>query len=187
MTRVRVFALMLALLPATLAAQRGGGGRGSRSSGQSDASRSGSGNIEGIKLSNGDVEDISPIKLLIDKRKDLKLTDAQVKQFKGLENEMKKRNENLFKQLDSLRKAASISGRPTDDERSRMMSARRDVVDVVGNIRLSYNETLKQATPLLDDTQKPKADALVQQQNEEAEKMLREKLSSRGDRDPGSP
>ena len=159
MIRPRTAVLLLALVPATVAAQAAVGRGGSRMGGAGqDQSSRGSGGVE-LKLSNGDVEDMSPVKLLIDKRKDLKLSDAQVKQLKDLESEMKTRNENLFHQLDSLRKDMSSSTRGSEDGRTRAAYDREAVQGVVANIRLSYSETLKRVTPLLDDAQKTKADA----------------------------
>jgi len=137
-----------------------------------------------LRLSNGDVEEMSPIKRLIDKRKDLNLTGDQLKQFKDLESEMKLRNEHLFKQLDSLRKDMTFSGSPSDA--AKIASDRDAVTEVVGNIRLSYNETLKRAVERLDDTQKQKAEELVHQLNDEADKTLQEKLNGgRGDENGG--
>jgi hypothetical protein len=177
----RIAVLVLALVPATMAAQRGGGGRGGagRRGGDESSSRSAGSGVE-IKLSNGDVEEMSPIKLLIDKRKDLKLSDAQLKQLKDLESEMKTRNEHMFKMLDSLRKDISGPARPTEDDRGRVANDRQTAMDVVGNIRLSYNETLKRATELLDDTQKTQATALIQKLNDDADKTIMEKLAPRG-------
>jgi hypothetical protein len=174
----RVAVFILALVPATVAAQRGGGGRRGGMGSGDEGSRSNGTSL--LRLSNGDVEEMSPIKRLIDRRKDLQLSDAQVKQFKDLESEMKTRNEHLFKQLDSLRKDMTFSGAPTSDERAKIGNDRDAVTEVVGNIRLSYNETLKRAMERLDDTQKPKADALVQQLNADADKTIQEKLTGRG-------
>jgi hypothetical protein len=182
MFSTRVAVLVLALVPASVFAQRGGGGRGGRMGGGEEGGHGGGSSM--LRLSNGDVEEMSPIKRLIDKRKDLNLTGDQVKQFKDLESEMKTRNEHLFKQLDSLRKDMTFSGSPTEEERAKMANDRDAVTEVVGNIRLSYNETLKRAVEHLDDTQKQKADELVQQLNGEADKTLQEKLNAgRGGRD----
>jgi hypothetical protein len=145
----------------------------------------GGGASAGLQLSNGDVEEMSPIKRLIDKRKDLRLTDAQVKQFKDLEKEMKMRDEHWFHVLDSLRKDMTPSGGSSDDARARMVNDRAAVQETVGNIRLSYNETLKQAMLLLDDTQKQKANELVQQLNDEADETIQKKLEGRGERGDG--
>jgi hypothetical protein len=186
MRPVPVAVLAFVLVPAIASAQRGGGGMrgGGRTGGQDGMGRSG-GAGSALQLSNGDVEEMSPIKRLIDKRKELKLTDAQVKQFKDLEKEMKTRNEHLFHVLDSLRKDMT-DGSP-EEIRSRMGNDRAAVQDVVSNIRLSYNETLKQAMPLLDDTEKQKANELVEQLNDQADQTLQEKLEPRGSRgDDGS-
>ena len=183
MFSTRVAVLILALMPATVFAQRGGGGRGGGRTGGGDEGSQGGGSSM-LRLSNGDVEEMSPIKRLIDKRKDLNLTGDQLKQFKDLESEMKLRNENLFKQLDSLRKDMTFSGSPSDA--AKIASDRDAVTEVVGNIRLSYNETLKRAVERLDDTQKQKAEELVHQLNDEADKTLQEKLNGgRGDENGG--
>jgi hypothetical protein len=178
MFRVRTAVFVIALVPATLIAQRGGGGRGgSRMGGGDEGSRGGGQSL--LRLSNGDVEEMSPIKRLIDKRKDLKLSDAQVKQFKDLETEMKQRNEHMFKQLDSLRKDMTPGGTRAEGGFEKIANDRDAVTELVGNIRLSYNETLKRATELLDDTQKQKSAELVQQLNDEADKTLQDKLGGR--------
>src|SRR5262249_43885395 len=177
MRPVPVAVLAFVLVPAIASAQRAGGGRrgGGRTGGEEGMGRGGGGGSV-LQLSNGDVEEMSPIKRLIDKRKDLKLSDAQVKQFKDLEGEMKTRNEHLFKVLDSLRKDMTFSGAPTGDERAKIANDRDAVTDVVGNIRLSYNETLKRAMEHIDDAQKPQADELLKQLNDQADKTLQEKL-----------
>jgi hypothetical protein len=182
MIRIRAAVLAFALIPATVVAQRGGGMRGgSRTGGQEGMGR-GSGAGAALQLSNGDVEEMSPIKRLIDKRKDLKLSDPQIKQLKDLEKEMKTRNEHMFNVLDSLRKDISSSVRTSEEDRARMVNDRAAVQEVVGNIRLSYSETLKQAMALLDDAQKQKADELVQRLNDEADQTILEKLDVRGNR-----
>jgi hypothetical protein len=176
MINSRTAALVLALVPATLVAQRGGGSRGGSRTGRSDEGGSSASSM--LRLSNGDVEEMSPIKRLIDKRKELKLTDAQTKEFKDLESEMKQRNEHLFKVLDSLRKDMT-PGREGGLER--IANDREAVSDLVGNIRLSYNETLRRATERLDEPQKQTAAELVQKLNEDADKTLQDKLGGRGE------
>jgi hypothetical protein len=182
----RLAFLVLALVPAAVSAQRGMGGGGMRGGGGRSGGQEGShGGNSMLQLSNGDVEEMSPIKRLIDKRKDIKLTDDQVKQFKDLETEMKARNEHMFKQLDSLRKDMAFSGRPSDDEFTRIANDRQSVTDLVGNIRLSYNETLKRAMEKLDEGQKPKAQELVDQLNKDSDQTLEKKLNGGGERGNG--
>ena len=67
-----------------------------------------------------DLEDMSPLKLLIDKRKDLKLTDAQVSTFKDSEGKLKDKNAPLFKAVDSLvREMRPGSGHVGTEDRAR--------------------------------------------------------------------
>ena len=138
-------------------------------------------NSGGVKLSNRDVEDISPLKLLIDKRKDLNISDEVVKKLKDLENQLKETNRESFRALDSLRRLAQPPARePTDDDRARMMEARRMVMNVVTTIRANYDASLGQVLPRLDEGQRTKANELLDKQRKEAEEMLRDKLGERG-------
>jgi len=180
----RLAAFALVLIPAVASAQRGGG-RGSYG-GDKQANYDGMrGSASMLQLSNRDVEDISPIKLLIDKRKDLKLADDRVKQLKDLEGKLKDKNEPSFKALDSLRKVMKPSATPGEDDRTRMMAARSGVVSAVAEIRANYDASVKEVMPLLDETQQKTANDLLQKQSEDAEHMLAEKLNGRGGRGAG--
>jgi len=139
------------------------------------------GSGEGLKLSNRDVENISPLKLLIDKRKDLQLMDDQIAKLKELDGKLREKNQDSFKALDSLRRAAQPPAHdPNDDDRARMMSARRAAAATVATIRETYDAALKEAMPLLNDGQQKAAADLLDKQRSEAEQMLREKLGGRG-------
>jgi len=170
----------LLLVPALALAQRGGGGRvrGERTANWDSIA---SGDRRGLKLSNRDVENISPLKLLIDKRKDLKLSDDQVKSLKDIEAKLKETNKPSFQGLDSLRRLAQPPLHdPSDEERARMNEARRTVGAVVFTIRQNYDASLKEALPLLDDAQRATANELLEKQRQEAQEMLREKMGGRG-------
>jgi hypothetical protein len=182
MRHTKVALLSLILLPAVALAQRGGGGGGmSRQRGEKSTDWNSVENKGGIKLSNRDVENISPIKLLIDKKKDLKLSDEQVNKLKELEGKVKETNEPSFKALDSLRHAVQLrAGDTTDIGRDRMMSARQGVGAVVTTIRGNYDSSVKDAMAILDDSQKKTATELLNKQNQEADDMIREKLGGRG-------
>ena len=92
MRPTKVALLSLVLLPAVALAQRGGGGS-SRTRGEKSADWNSveNANKGAVKLSNRDLENISPIKLLIDKKKDLKLSDDQVNKLKELDGKLKER------------------------------------------------------------------------------------------------
>src|SRR5437867_644296 len=99
-----LIAALLVVFPTVASAQRGGGSRAAsgRDPTLMDNAQQGRGGV----VNNGQIEDLSPVKLLIDKRKDLQLRDEQVKQIKDVESKMKKTNEPLFHALDSLRNEA---------------------------------------------------------------------------------
>ena len=182
-----VFAALL-LVPAVAAAQRGGGGgaggtseASSRRDSRAHFDEVEKGTKPGLQLSNGDLEDISPIKLLVDKRKALKLSDDQTRQIKEIDGTLKAKNAPLFKTMDSLRiELKPRSGTPNEADRLRMTMARNDVSVVVKSIRGNYDAALTQAIPLLDATQLQAAHDLIAKQTKEAETMLLDRLGGRG-------
>ena len=169
---------VLLVLPTLALAQRGGGG-GGRTRGDKMADFSDMGST--IKLSNKDLENISPIKLLIDKHKDLKLTDDQLKQLKDREDKLKESMKPSFGALDSLRRIAAPSGRTADEgDKARMMDTRRQFNLVVNGIRTQYDDAANEAIAGLDEAQKKQAGELVQKQHAEADDMIRDKLGGPG-------
>lgn len=184
MRPTKVALLSLVLVPAVALAQRGGGAASGRTRGEKSADwNSVESANKGVKLSKGDLENVSPIKLLIDKKKDLKLSDDQVNKLKELDGKLKETNEPSFKALDSLKRAAQPplrAGEPSDEERDRMMSARRGISAVVGTIRGNYESSAMDAMALLDESQQKAAADLLKKQKEQADDMLREKLGGRG-------
>jgi len=188
MFRRTLTVVFLLSIPAIAAAQRGGGGGRVRGETKENWNEILNENAAGLKLSNKDVENISPVKLLIDKRKDLKLSDAQTTQIKDIESKLKEKNAPLYNTLDSLRgvlKAPAGGGAPSDEYRARMMLARDGASETVRSIREHYAGGLKEAVALLDESQQKTANALVEKQQTEAEQMLREKLGGRGNPEDG--
>ncbi len=179
LTSRRVLTALL-LIPTIAAAQRGGGGGGGRVRGDPKPDFDAiAGKKGGIQLSNRDVEDMSPIKLLIDRRKDLKLSDDQLKSLKDIESKLKEKNDPSFRALDSLRRAAQPPLHdPSDDEKARMMEARRTAGAVVATIRENYDASLNDALTGLDETQRGRAKEFLDKQRSEAQDTLREKLGS---------
>jgi hypothetical protein len=187
MLTIRRLALSLILIPAMASAQRGsGGGGGSGGSGRVRGDpnadwKSIAGSSEGIKLSNRDIENINPVKLLIDKRKDINLSDDQLHRVKDLDAKLTEKNHDSFTALDSLRRLTKPPAHePNDDERARMMAARGAVASTVATIRDNYAASLTEALQVLDETQRKSAAELLDKQRTEAEAMLREKLGGRG-------
>jgi Spy/CpxP family protein refolding chaperone len=135
----------------------------------------------GMKLSNGDVEDMDPVKRLIDKRKDLKLSDEQQQKLKDIQGKTKEINKPLFKQLDSLRQAMRPrAGFDEDADRARMALAREAAANTVVNIRANFATGLTEAKPILTPDQTPKADELLAKQAQDAEETLRKEMGMSG-------
>jgi hypothetical protein len=128
-----------------------------------------------------EVEDLSPIKLLIDKRKDLKLTDAQLSQLKDSEGKLKDKNAPLLKAIDSLtRDLRSGMGSPSEDGRARARNARMGLMTTLGEIRANYEGSAKDALATFDADQQSKATELLDKQRQETDKFLQERVN--GDR-----
>src|SRR5262252_647744 len=172
-----IVGLTLPLLPAL--AQRGGGGGGGGSRVQRGDQQADYSMMNGstLKLSNRDLENISPIKLLIDKRKDLKLTDDQIAKLKDREDKLKESMKPSFGALDSLRRIATPTSRnPDAGDQARMMDTRRQFTQVVSGIRIQYDAAATDAASVLDETQQKQAADLFQKQHAEADDMIRSKL-----------
>ena len=177
----------LVLIPAVAYAQRGDGGStgSSRVRGEPTANWKAvlGANSGGIKLSSKDIENISPVKLLVDKRKDLQLSDDEVNQLKDLQTRLTAQNQDSFKALDSLRRESQPPARePNDDDRARMGSARRAFAATVQTIRDSYNASVNDALTILNEAQRKTAGELLDKQRKDVDSMLHDKLG--GDR-PG--
>jgi hypothetical protein len=123
-----------------------------------------------------DLEDMSPIKLMIDKRKDLKLTDAQFAQLKESDAKLKEKNAPLLKVIDSLARDARSNAR-SDEDRARARNARMGLMSTVGEIRANYDASAKEALATFDADQQTKANELLDKQKQEAEKYLQERLN----------
>ena len=140
----------------------------------------------GPKISKKDLESFSAIKVIVDKRKDLKLSDDQLTQFKDLDKKEEGTNQCLYDQVDSLRMA--MRKRPGDDpdqERARTTLAQQELMTVIRQIRANYDESFQASLPLLDETQKAAATQLVQKEQADAEEDLRSKIGSGGMRSGG--
>ncbi len=167
----------LILLPAIAGAQMG---RAGSQTATSEARRARGSidrdNAPPMKLKVGDLEDISPVKMLIDERKKLKLTDEQQAKLKELRGTVDKANEPLFAKFDSLRIVLRPRQNPTDEEMVRMALGREELGPLVRSIRANYAATVAPAMALLDDAQKAVAQGLMEKQATEADEMFRDKM-----------
>jgi hypothetical protein len=127
-----------------------------------------------------DIEDMSPIKLIIDKRKDLKLTDAQISQLKDSDGKLKEKNAPLLKAIDSLVRDLrwnAGSRAPSDEDRARMRNAHMGLMSTVGEIRANYEASAKEALASFDADQQTKVNETLEKQRQETDKYLQERLN----------
>jgi hypothetical protein len=176
----RLLIVSLLLVPSIALAQRGGSRGGSPRRGAADGETPPMPTGPALRIR--DLEDMSPIKLLIDKRKDLKLTDAQLAGLKAAEPTLKTKNEPLFRTVDSLLSRMRPSLNSSDEERARIREARMAVINTVGDLRVNYDAAAKDALATLDPEQQTKANELLSRQHDEAQKTLMEKLGGGGRR-----
>lgn len=174
--RVIVFAVLLAL-PTAAWAQRGGGRT------QSDRRTElfdKDAQPKGPSLRVRDVEDQNPLKLLIDKRKDLNLSEAQVAAFKDADSKLRDVNAPLFRTVDSLvHEMRPPLASPSDEDRSRIGNARMSLMGTLGSVWANDDSAAKEAVATLAAEQQTKANALLEKQKDDRQKMVQDKLRDR--------
>jgi hypothetical protein len=174
--RMTLFAA-LALLPlGTAAAQR----TRSAANKHEDAKYADDNMAKGPAIRGRDLEDLSPIKLLMDKRKDLKLTDAQLDALKKSDAEVKEKNQALYKAVDSLVRAMKPPMNPSAEADAHIRDARRDLDQAVGSVRANYEAAGVEAIGSFDPEQKTKATDLLTKLKEDSDKRIRDKMKSGG-------
>ena len=140
-------------------------------------------------LTKKDMEEMDPIKRLIDKRKDLKLSDGQLAKLKEMDAAAKVRDASAHEMMDSLRKELRpASGtRPSDADRLRLSVTREHFAKAVMSLRASYSSDAAAALATLDEAQRPVATALVEQQRAEGDETISEKMRGGGASPQGRP
>ncbi len=173
------------LLPLTARAQRRGMG-GSKEADWNAVMRKEA--PTGVTISAKDFERVSPYKALADKKKDLKLSDAQFVTLTDAHKALLAANAERFAMLDSLKKAVkpNSSSEPTTEDEVRLVIARESLQQVVQDIRVSFDEASKTVSGL-DDAQKAPATELLAKNTTEMQEMLREKMGGRGGPGGGPP
>jgi hypothetical protein len=164
----------LIVLPSLAAAQRGGGSRTQADKPVDMFSKEDEQSMRPT-LRLGDLEDQSPLKLLIDKHKDLKLTDAQVADLKTRESTLKDKSAPTLELADSLiNQLHSTSS--SDDGRSKARFTASALGHVIEALRATYDSAGTDAVATLDTEQQPKAKELLEKQKQDGTKMLQKKM-----------
>lgn len=182
MFRTTSIVLALVLLPAVADAQGRGRDRGARDNSE-ELSRS---MPTGPTLSSRDVEKSSPLKYFIDKRKDLKLSDDQLKQVKDMDAQQKDKNAASYKTVDSLvRVMKPTTSVQTAEDEARVIIAREALMQVLSDVRTSDGAAADAAMAGFDDAQKATAAELLKKQREDVQSMMRSKMGGGRGGPPG--
>jgi len=168
-----VLAALIVLPMGTAAAQRGGGSRATK---RDPAVFADDGVQRGPAIRGRDLEDLNPIKLFIDKRKDLKLSDAQLDGLKKSEASLKEKNQPFYKAVDSLAREMKPPLNETPETQDRMRNSRHDLDQVLTSIHESYDAAAKEAMSGFDADQQAKANELLGKLKEDTDKRVREKM-----------
>jgi hypothetical protein len=169
--------VVLLLAPTALSAQRKS--RGTDANWDDITKR----DAEPTILTRKEVEAMDPVRELLARKKDLKLTDEQAARLRAIDDSGKVRDLPLFHTMDSLRKEmrpAASGGQSDDMARLRRQVVQREFAATVVKIRANYAAAVQAALPVLDESQRPKADELLAKQTQEADEIVREKLGGRG-------
>ena len=172
----RLFIATLVLAPSVVIAQRSGRTQSDKKTPLFDKQEM----PKGPDIRVRDIEDQSPLHLLIDKRKDLKLTDAQLSQLKDADGKLREKSAPLYKAVDSLIHDMRITSDPSDQEKARARNARGGLMDVLKSVNENYDASAKEAVALLDADQQTKAKELLDKQRQDSEKFIRERLNAGG-------
>jgi len=138
-------------------------------------------------LSKKDLEEMNPVTRILEKKKDLKLTEAQVAKLKEMETAGNGRDASLFEATDSLRKEMRSSG-GGEDQRVKAFAAREAFTKAVTDLRANYAADAAASLAVLGDAQQPAAKELLEKQAKDADKTIEEKMrAGRRGGGPGGP
>src|SRR6185503_11619354 len=152
-------ALLFVALPTASFAQKGGRSQADKHTPLMDDKDN---TPSGPTLRVRDVEDVSPIKRLIDKHKDLKLSDEQMNALKERENALHKQNEQLLKSVDSLVHEIKQASQSTSDEsRGKVREAGSLLHATLQQISANYDASATEATASFTPEQQAKAKEIL--------------------------
>ncbi len=120
-----------------------------------------------------DFEKQNPIKLLIDKRKDLNLTTPQLARLGSLDDSLKVKNDTIYARLDSLSKVMRQAASGSADERGSVSAIRRVFGAALAEVQDNFDAAGRTALTIMDDQQRKPAQDLLDKQRKDAEHAMR--------------
>jgi len=132
---------------------------------------------QGPTLRVRDIQDESPLKMFVDKHKDLKLTDAQVDQLKAADKALRDKNDVSYKSIDSLIGVMRSAARDESDAgRGRGRVARAALMVIMGDVDANNAAAAKEQMATFTPDQQAKATELLAKLAEDEQKMLNDRL-----------
>ena len=179
MRRTALLLSILIVVPTVAVAQRGGGSR-SRATSRTDMFPDERAQRRVTTVTSAKLRDLDPLAILLDKHRDLSLTDDQTAKLKSMNDQLAELQKPAYHALDSLdQQMANLGNSSSSDDQARIGTMSTFVGMIAGNVRQQYDSVEKAAGALLTDEQRKKAnDVLKDSHNQLA------KLTARG-RDRG--
>lgn len=173
---------LLVIVPATLVAQRGGGG-GGRGFGAAGGSREADKMIRDLADSpslSKDLQKQNPVEIILDNRKDLKLTDAEQKELKAMSSSLKDALKPYFKTLDSAQREQRKQGAdaPTQGQMIILRGIMREAAD---SVRAQYERATPDAMAKLSEERRQPATEVLKKEMDE---QMAARRGARGGRPP---
>ncbi len=162
MRRIVVLSALVLMFPALASAQRGGGTRSEATKRSFGFDSTDSFSRRPAAVSARDLQELDPLAILLDKRKDLKLTDDQTAKLRDMEAKLDSAHRMPFRALDSLNREMPRGGSGmSDDDAATARTVGTLTRLIIGGVRERYDSVEKDARALLTDDQRKKADDVL--------------------------
>ncbi len=172
MRRIALLLSLLMVVPSMSQAQRGGRTRSGATS-RTDMFPSDQMRRRASAVSSGKLRELDPLAILLDKHKDLALTDSQVTVLKTMDDQLGTLQKPAYHVLDSLdQELANIGSDPTSDEQRHMQTVNTFLHMIAKNVRQQYDSVEKDAVTLMTDDQKKKADDVLKDSHAQLARLL---------------
>ncbi|HVA57097.1 MAG: hypothetical protein WBQ26_10630 [Gemmatimonadaceae bacterium] len=171
MRRFMLAIAILAIVPSLSVAQRGGGRSGG---GRRTTDRFGSGEAATVPaISRQELADLDPLAILLDKRRDLKLTDDQTAKLEAMNGQLIDAQRPPFHALDSLNvELANLGSDLSSDDQAHARTLNVLSRMIASATRQRYDSVETVARALMTDDQKKAADDVLKDSHDRMERLV---------------
>ena len=128
-------------------------------------------------LTSDTLEKLNPISALLQKRKDLSLSDQRIGQLGGVLSRLDAKNMTLLRQIDSVAKAMGLSpDHPlgeSETDRERMQGYRNAILPMVNGVRDNYDDAAMEALRMFSGDTLRRANGIVRDARDKINQMMR--------------